>query len=174
MRSFIVFGLVAVATVVFASTSATAVVLGGGGGNSGGGYGGGGGGGGGKNTTKYTIYVKNKDHYKTMACWIHEQHSAYPYTLGQLRSEMTYVDPYATGHSDKLKKGYYEVCLFCAHDLYGPSYHHIDHYYYEDYTVDKEVCHLEYGDKHLCCDQYGLWYEGGYGGGGYGGGGGGY
>ena len=63
MRKFIVFGLVAVATAVFASNSATAVSLvaaativvvaiTGGGNNNG------------KNSNKYCIYVKNKDHYK--------------------------------------------------------------------------------------------------------------
>ena len=84
---------------------------------------------------------------------------------------MIYIDPYATGHTDDLKKGYYEVCLFNSHDLYGPSYHHIDHYFYDHYTIDCVSCHLEYGDKYLCCDRYGLWYEGDNGHGGYGGGG---
>jgi hypothetical protein len=166
MRKFIVFGLVAVATAVFACNSATAAVLGGGG-NDGGGYNDGGNNG--KNSNKYCIYVKNKDHYNGMAVWIHEQGSNYlPSTLGQLQSEMIYIDPYATGHSDKMKKGYYEVCLFCAHDLYGPSYHQIDSYFYDHYTIDCVSCHLENGDKYLCCDKYGLWYEG-YGDGGPGG-----
>lgn len=173
MRKLIVFGLVAVATAVFACSSATAAVLGGGGND----HGGGGyddGGNNGKNSNKYCIYVKNKDHYYGMACWVHEHGSNYyPSTLGQLHGEMVYIDPYATGHSDKMKKGYYEVCLFCAHDLYGPSYQHLSYYWYDHYTIDKLTCHLEYGDKYLCCDKYGLWYEGdggGYGGGGYGGG----
>jgi hypothetical protein len=175
MRKLIVFGLVAVATVVFAGNMATAAVLGGGGykdGKTG------------KNSSKYCIYIKNKDHYNGMACWIYEQgNDYYPSTLGELHSEMVYIDPYGTGHSEKMKKGYYEVCLFCAHDLYGPSYHEIDQDFYDEYTIDKVTCHLDYGDKHLCCDKYGLWYEGhdsygdgGYGGGdgdGYGGGGGG-
>ena len=180
MRKFVVMSLFAVAAVMFAGNFASAAVLGGGNDN---GHGGGHGGGyndghdnNGKDSNKYCIYMKNKDHYYGMACWVYEQsYDYYPSTLGHLRSECIYIDPYATGHTDKMKKGYYEVCVFCAHDLYGPSYHQIDHYFYDHYTVDCISVHLDYGDVYLCCDKYGIWYEGdgGYGGG-YGGHGGGF
>ena len=159
MRKFIVMTLAAVATAVFAGNLAAAAVLGGG--NNGGGYDDGHSNNG-KDSNKYCIYVKNKDHYYGMACWVYEQSydKYYPSTLGQLRSELVYIDPYASGHTDKLKKGYYDVCLFCAHDLYGPSYYEVDHYFYEEYTIDCISVHLDYGDVYLCCDKYGLWYEG--------------